>query len=197
MAVWRHWDMITAGLLVIAAVAGIGVSPAEARSPEDVSIGAAALSHDTVEHPAQGASGGGMSMETRSRPRDTTRFFESPTGALLRSVVIPGWGQWSNGKKQKAVIWASMEGYFLTKALIWRSRASRAGTDTFADARDRRNNFYWLTGMTIFVSMFDAYADRYLLTLERTRDKGDGFWGKPPGCPSRNELWQLTVGLRF
>jgi hypothetical protein len=27
-------------------------------------------------------------------------FFRSPTGTLLKSVAFPGWGQWSNGKKQ-------------------------------------------------------------------------------------------------
>ena len=25
--------------------------------------------------------------------------------------------------------------------------------------------------------MFDAYADAYLISLERTKDKGDEFWG--------------------
>lgn len=121
-------------------------------------------------------------------------FFASPTGALLRSVAFPGWGQWSNGKKQKAAVYFAIESYWITKALIWRERTRDA--DNLADythARDRRNYFYWLTGITVFVSMFDAYADRYLLTLEQTRDAGDDFWGdRRP-----NDGWRLALTMTF
>jgi hypothetical protein len=127
-----------------------------------------------------------------------TSFFQSPTSKLFRSVLFPGWGQWSNGKKQKAAIYFTIETYFLTRALIWRHRAGDRlrvwessidpdqGCNTseclqafnnYDSARSRRNYFYWLTGATIFVSMFDAYADAYLLSLERTRNKGDEYWG--------------------
>lgn len=121
-------------------------------------------------------------------------FFASPTGALLRSVAFPGWGQWSNGKKQKAAVYFAIESYWITKALIWRERARDA--DNLADfthARDRRNYFYWLTGITVFVSMFDAYADRYLLTLEETRDAGDDFWGDRQS----NGGWRLALTITF
>ncbi|HWO57928.1 MAG TPA: hypothetical protein VNN55_10225 [bacterium] len=121
-------------------------------------------------------------------------FFASPTGALLRSVAFPGWGQWSNGKKQKAAVYFAIESYWITKALIWRQRARDA--DNLADfthASDRRNYFYWLTGITVFVSMFDAYADRYLLTLEETRDAGDDFWGDRQS----NDGWRLALTVTF
>lgn len=129
-------------------------------------------------------------------------FFASPTGALLRSVAFPGWGQWSNGKKQKAAFYFTVESYFITKALIWRHRARGSGLEfaTFDHARDRRNYFYWLTGLTLFVSMFDAYADRYLLTLERTRDAGDEYWGGRKDTryrPARPEEWRLALRVRF
>ena len=77
-------------------------------------------------------------------------FFNSPTGALLRSVAFPGWGQWSNGKKTKAAVCFAVETFFITKALIWRHRARESGLDfdTFDFARNRRNLYYWLTGFT-------------------------------------------------
>jgi hypothetical protein len=127
-------------------------------------------------------------------------FFESPTGTLLKSVAFPGWGQWSNGKKQKAAIYFSIESYFIVKALIWRHRARQdVGFSTFMHARDRRNYFYWLTGATIFVSMFDAYADRYLLLLERTRNEPEEYWGAPSqaGRWYSPPEWRLSIGLRF
>jgi len=139
-------------------------------------------------------------------------FFQSPTGKLLRSVAFPGWGQWSNGKKQKAAVYFGIESYFLTKALIWRHRAADRlpiwenscgpdGCDTKAfndynTARDRRNYFYWLTGVTVFVSMFDAYADAYLLSLERTRDKGDDYWGGRASLTPEDEI-RLLASLKL
>lgn len=147
----------------------------------------------------------GLTGQDRGALRDSLRpqgFFASPTGALLRSVAFPGWGQWSNGKKQKAAVYFTAESYFITKALIWRHRARGSGIDfdTFDHARDRRNYFYWLTGLTVFVSMFDAYADRYLLTLERTRDAGDEYWGGRKDAryrPARIEEWRLALRVRF
>lgn len=132
-------------------------------------------------------------------------FFHSPTGVLLRSVAFPGWGQWSNGKKKKAVAYFAVESFFITKALIWRHRAREANISfaTFDQARDRRNYFYWLTGLTVFISMFDAYGDRYLLMLERTRDAEDEYWGgnkrasaftAPAGV---DDGWRLSLTYRF
>lgn len=131
-----------------------------------------------------------------SRALKSPSFFSSPTGTLLKSVAFPGWGQWANGKKQKAAVYFTIETYFITKALIWRHRAITA--ETFSDyshARDRRNYFYWLTGITVFVSMFDAYADRYLLTLERTRDMPEEFWGGHQTSPS--DEWRLTLVVKL
>jgi len=136
--------------------------------------------------------------------RDTmlawSSFFESPTGTLLKSVVFPGWGQWSNGKKQMAAVYFAIETYFATKALIWRHRA-RQNVDyyTFMHARDRRNYFYWFTGLTIFISMFDAYADRYLLTLEHMRQQPEEYWGGQSAWRSRPAAdgWRLSLAYRF
>jgi len=156
----------------------------------------AALAPDSTHPPAARptADSGGVRLKA---PR--TDFFESPTGALLKSVAFPGWGQWANGKKQKAAVYFGIEGYFITKALIWRHRA-RQNVDfaTFNHARDRRNYFYWFTGLTIFVSMFDAYTDRYLLTLEQMRDRPDDYWGgQTSGVSATNDGWQLLLGWRF
>jgi len=139
-------------------------------------------------------------------------FFHSPTSKLLRSVVIPGWGQWSNGKKQKAAIVVAIEGYFFTKAMIWRGRTldrlhdwertCDAGNcdnvvfNDYSSARDKRNYFYWLTGFTIFVSMFDAYADAYLLSMERTQDKPDDFWGGQANLYPDDE-YRILATIKF
>lgn len=163
--------------------------------------------------PAPRRASGARAVEDQLLYHQNKGFFASPTGALLRSVVIPGWGQWSNGKKQKAFIYAGVESYFFAKALTWRGRAadrlraweascdSEGGCNsalfsTFDSARDRRNYFYWLLGTTIFVSMFDAYADRYLITLEQTRNRGDDFWGGQASI-APSEEWRVLATIRF
>lgn len=180
------------------------------RSPEGAGALPAAVIDDTARirmgaSPDDGDPGSGLPRQHHGVPPDSLRpqgFFASPTGTMLRSVAFPGWGQWSNGKKQKAAFYFTVESYFITKALIWRHRARGSGIDfaTFDHARDRRNYFYWLTGLTVFVSMFDAYADRYLLTLERTRDAGDDYWGGRKDAryrPARPEEWRLALRVRF
>lgn len=145
---------------------------------------------DTVSSPA-------VRELRESRTLRSENFFSSPTGTLLKSVAFPGWGQWANGKKQKAAIYFGIESYWITKALIWRHRARTAeNLADYTHAQDRRNYFYWLTGITVFVSMFDAYADRYLLTLERTRNMPEEFWGANPELESPEE-WRLTLSMRF
>ncbi len=140
-------------------------------------------------------------------------FFRSPTGTLLKSVAFPGWGQWSNGKKQKAAVYFGIETFFLTKALIWRHRASdrlrtwentdptnetalREAFSSYDSARNSRNYFYWLAGITTFISMFDAYADCYLLTLENTRKMGDDYWGGQANFAPDDEL-RVAVTWHF
>lgn len=171
-----------------------------ARSPDRDLRYFAQASNDSGDVQNTGVTGKRLALVASHRP-----FFSSPTGALLKSVAFPGWGQWSNGKKQKAAIYFAVETYFVTKALIWRHRARESGIeyDAYDHRRDRRNFFTWLTGITIFVSMFDAYADSYLLDLERTRQLDDEFWGGKAHSDldldalGHNRPLRLSVGLSF
>jgi len=113
---------------------------------------------------------------------------QSPTLTLFKSVVFPGWGQYSNGKYVKAGLVFAVESYFIYKAIYygskasdWRSKWKAAPDDQkylyynqYVDYRDTRNSFYWYTGLTIFLSMFDAYVDAHLRNFPKdipTSDK--------------------------
>ncbi len=187
-------------------------------------IASAQEAQPTDDQPTYGPRPLGDSMQADIQtpeivPSDTTRkylwksnLFDSPTGKLLRSVVVPGWGQWSNGKKWKAGVFFTIETYFFARALIWRSRtfdrqhvweASCLDGEcdpllfnNYKSARNNRNYFYWLTGVTVFISMFDAYADAYLISLERTKDKGDEFWGGHAFLYPKDE-YRLLATLKF
>jgi len=106
-----------------------------------------------------------------------------PTGALIRSALLPGWGQIYNRKYLKAAFYGGLEIYLLagvrenwkemnrhqenflhTNDPIYKS----AEFNLYQDSRDRRNVFLWLGALTIFVSMFDAYVDAHFADFDRT-----------------------------
>lgn len=104
---------------------------------------------------------------------------QPPSRALLKSVLFPGWGQYSNKKYLKAVLVFTVESYVVYKSIELGNKASdwhekwRGVPDTltvlkseyfrkYADYRDRRNSFLWYTALTVFLSMFDAYVDAHL-----------------------------------
>lgn len=100
----------------------------------------------------------------------------SPMGALLRSVAVPGWGQFYNHKYVKAAVVCGVESYFIYKAVDWWKKTEdqyelvqslpddeKSGPfGTYTSYRNRRNDFLWLVSLSVFVSMFDAYVDAHL-----------------------------------
>ena len=112
-----------------------------------------------------------ISDSTRVLRTDKER--RSPMGALLRSVAVPGWGQFYNHKYIKSAVVFGAESFFIIKSVQWWKKAedqydlvqqSESGRDftTYLNYRDRRNDYLWLTGLSVFLSMFDAYVDAHL-----------------------------------
>ena len=93
---------------------------------------------------------------------DSSRV-KNPTSAVLRSLFVPGWGQYYNGKKWKAAIVFAAEIGALGTAIYWDREADRAPTN---EARflyhEYRNTAYWVLALTIMLSMMDAYVDAQL-----------------------------------
>ena len=97
----------------------------------------------------------------------------SPSGALLRSLAVPGWGQLYNKKYFKAVIVAGGQGVLLGTSVVEWKRASDAKKDASLPPDERlenyrlhinnRNLFLWLYAAVTVVSMLDAYVDAHLL----------------------------------
>lgn len=97
---------------------------------------------------------------------------KSPSGAALRSLVIPGWGQYYNGKKIKAGLAFAGEAGLLGMALHWNSRAAdakRANDETRQlQYEDWRNGCYWGLAALIVYSMLDAYVDAQLSDFDES-----------------------------
>ena len=102
---------------------------------------------------------------------------QKPTVALFKSMFVPGLGQVGNHRYIKAAVVAGLEGWFVAKAIYWGQKASDAKEAynnativsernalyyAFDEKRKKRNKFTWFAGITVFVSMFDAYVDAHL-----------------------------------
>ena len=98
-------------------------------------------------------------------------------GALLRSVAIPGWGQYYNRKYVKSAVVCAVETFFIIKAVHWWKKTEdqynsiqqtsdqsqqTARYNIYRSYRTNRDDYLWGVGLTVFLSMFDAYVDAHL-----------------------------------
>lgn len=102
---------------------------------------------------------------------------QQPTIALFKSMFVPGWGQAGNRRYLKAGVIIGLEAWLFSNALHY-GRLAQDERDRFeaepeAQTRDiyygrylkqrsQRNKYRWFLGLTVFVSMFDAYVDAHL-----------------------------------
>jgi hypothetical protein len=111
-------------------------------------------------------------------PPDTTQRRASPFKVMLRSAVLPGWGQMYNGKPLKAVVVVAGEGFLVYKALDELSKENDAvdrlsqvpdGSPEHDQAQDDREkhynlkvNYIWWAVAVHLLQMADAYVDAHL-----------------------------------
>lgn len=98
-----------------------------------------------------------------------TKPKKNPNGAVLRSLLVPGWGQYYNGQKWKAALVCAAEVSEVGVAIFWHRESKRVN-----DARykliyeDYRNAAYWFLAGTIVLSMLDAYVDAQLSDFDES-----------------------------
>ena len=113
---------------------------------------------------------------------DTTKFVmqKSPWGAVLRSAILPGLGQFYNESYWKVPVVLGFIGYF---TYIWIDQnnlykqyrdqysasitaANPSGNNDYLQLRefykDQRNTFAIYIGLTYFLQLVDAYVDAQL-----------------------------------
>lgn len=90
----------------------------------------------------------------------------NPGGALLRSAVLPGWGQFYNDRPLKGIVMGSIElgllGWLIGEHIA--SERARSMNDEQAYERHsrRRLDLIWYTSAAWLFGMLDAYVDAYL-----------------------------------
>lgn len=134
-------------------------------------------------------------------------WLRRPRQIMLRSVAVPGWGQWANGRHVKAAVVAAGEGYLLWRAADYgrqervRFRQARDTVDPAAKERleqkhralgAHRRDFTWWSVFAALLSMGDAYVDAQLGDFDAEfQPQGTEAWGgSDPG-------WRAVVSLRW
>jgi hypothetical protein len=90
-------------------------------------------------------------------------------GALLRSTVAPGWGQWYVGRKPKAVVLAAA-----AATLVWQ------GIVAHQDGRekDRQKMTVWASVLWLY-AMTDAYVGAHLSHFDEEVREAEGLSNVP------------------
>jgi hypothetical protein len=106
-------------------------------------------------------------------------WHEQPWSVMMRSALVPGWGQAKNGKWVKAGLAVGIEGWAIARiasawgyadqALELEAQALAAGdAETAAlaradydDAYNRRATAAWILAAAVAASMLDAYIDAH------------------------------------
>jgi hypothetical protein len=116
---------------------------------------------------------------------DSLKETVSPRGALLRSMVLPGWGQFYNGRPFKGSLYAAVEAgsvvaFFMRRNQL-KDRSSMSGTP--------ERNVYLFTSIGIaLVSMADAYVDAHLDSVD---------WGNVEVSPDEKGKMKVMFRVRF
>ncbi len=109
---------------------------------------------------------------------------KNPNAAVLRSLLVPGWGQYYNGQKWKAALVAAAELGEIGTAIYWHRESKRVNDDHFKLVyEDYRNAAYWFLAGTIILSMLDAYVDAQLSDFDESPSLDDrtlGTLAPPP-----------------
>lgn len=109
--------------------------------------------------------------------RDFPENKRSPRVAVIRSASFPGWGQWYNGKKFKALIVLGAEVGFISSAIWYNQRVVETLGDEYSDtSKEQYREFYtnwrnqcvWYLAGTVLFSMADAYVDAHLFDFDES-----------------------------
>ena len=119
---------------------------------------------------APGASAAAGANAKGGAPPDSARHFPSPLGVMLRSAIVPGWGQIANHKWLKAVVVVGGEGLLLSKALDEYHKEQHAANIGDALGKDShynlKVNYVWWGIAVHLLQMADAYVDAHLASFD-------------------------------
>lgn len=147
--------------------------------------------------------------DTARRRVEPLRWSDQPRFVMLRSLVVPGWGQAHNRAWTKAALVAGAEGavgalviadWRDTDRLFERVQSLRGGPAApyeaaiaeYNAAVDRFVRRQWLLGAVVLYSVIDAYVDANFRGFEIEFRKDPALPDGPPSEPSARLSYRWT-----
>ena len=91
----------------------------------------------------------------------------TPRGALLRSAVLPGWGQVYNKRPLKGALFGTAALALLSSGIAENRSLGQAQTPDEHERRaDRRNTRFLFLGLVATFAALDAYVDAHLADFD-------------------------------
>ncbi len=112
---------------------------------------------------------------------------KSPWGAVARSAMLPGWGQFYNESYVKSVAAFGIFSTFAYNVINYSVKYQDTGEAYF---RDRRAVHSWYLGLSYTLILLDAYVDANLYKFEEAMELTCEFY------PGRGETVPM-LGVRF
>lgn len=122
---------------------------------------------------------------------ETFEMQKSPWGAVLRSAVLPGWGQFYNESYWKIpVVWGTLAWFAYNRQLNhdnyqdWKNRYSDSIAEDAADERartlrtfyqDQRDLFTVYFALAYLLQLVDAYVGAHLFDFSVSQDINSGM----------------------
>jgi len=113
-----------------------------------------------------------VEIDSLASKNDTVKTsVRSPTSAMIRSIIFPGWGQWYNKKYFKAVFAFGAEVGLLANSIYLNQKyvASKTELDREFYINNRNLSNWYLLGVILF-SMADAFVDAHLADFDESSD---------------------------
>ncbi len=121
-----------------------------------------------AQEPSADSSGKRIVLKTNQT--DTTQIqSKSPRSAMIRSLLFPGWGQWYNNKKFKALLIFGTQAGLLVNSISLNQKLvqSQDEWDREFYINNRNLSVWWLVGVTLF-SITDAFVDAHLSDFDES-----------------------------
>jgi len=126
------------------------------------------------------------------------RKAKNPTGAMLRSIIFPGWGQWYNGKHFKAVLVFGAEAGIIANTIRQNQKVQASKSDLEREfyLENRRLSNWWLAG-AILLSTIDAYVDAHLYHFDESPNLGAGLPAVRENERAQEVFWLWRAQIQF
>ncbi|HPG39368.1 MAG TPA: DUF5683 domain-containing protein [bacterium] len=106
-------------------------------------------------------------LQVNGEPVAVTPVKKSPKGAMIRSLILPGWGQFYNGKWFKGIVIGGTEIGLVIDAVIQNQMAVRATEQLEREFyQENRSLAIWWLGAAILYSITDAFVDAHLYDFD-------------------------------